>query len=107
MSTLITYNMAMGMPSIAIHAPTANTTINGTDIQGYLVQIYGDAKAPFIVGVRFINCTVIAENLKAFDSCYFGIDCLMKIKNMPIVKGYESINNNCVLQGEANNKKAN
>ena len=97
MSTVITYNAALGMPSILIYAPDSRTVINQTDLAGYLIQVDGEAKSPFILGVRFIACTIIAENLKAFDSCYFDQTCTMKIKDMPLC-GVESIHNNCVIQ---------
>lgn len=91
--------MAMGIPSILINAEDARTVITGTNITGHLIQIDGDAKSPFILGVRFIDCTIIAENMRAFDSCYFDQTCIMKVKSMPLC-GVESINNNCIIQEE-------
>ena len=99
MSTIITHNMELGIPSILINAPEARTVITGTEITGHLIQIDGNAKSPFVIGVKFVDCTIVAENLRAFDSCYFDQTCTMKVKSMPLC-GVESINNNCIIQEE-------
>ena len=96
MSTILTYNIKMGLPSILIHAPYAKTVIVNTDIVKHLIQIDGRAEKPFITGVRFSDCVIIAEDLRAFYSCYFHESCTMTVKNMPIVCENISINNNYV-----------
>lgn len=98
MSTIISHDMGLGLPSINIHAPSCNTFIVGTDIKNHLIQIDGEAKKPFIKSVRFVDCVIIAENLRAFESCYFDKSCTMKVKNMPIVNGCQSINCNFVIR---------
>lgn len=97
MSTIITHSMELGIPSILINAAESRTVITGVDMTSHLIQIYGDAKSPFVLGVRFIDCTIVAENLRAFEDCYFDQTCTMKVKNMPLC-GVESINNNCIIQ---------
>jgi len=94
MSTIITHSMALGIPSILIDAPYSRTIITGTDITGHLVQIDGNAKSPFILGVRFTDCTIVAENLLAFKDCYFDQSCTMK------VKACDPIYNNCIMKEE-------
>ena len=86
MSTIISHNMVMGLPSIIMDAPECRTVINATDITGHLIEVHGDAKSPFILGVRFIGCTIIAENLLAFDRCYFDDTCTIKVKNIVSLK---------------------
>ena len=81
---------------MTIYAKESRTVIRDTDIFGHILQIIGEAKCPFVHGVRFINCTIIADDLRAFDSCYFDQDCNMVVKNMPLC-GIESINNNAVF----------
>lgn len=95
MSTIISYNMAMGIRSISIYAPTCNTVISGTDITDYLITILGDTEMPFINAVRFAGCTIIADNMRAFNGCYFHSSCTMKVKDLPVVKG-QSINDNFI-----------
>ena len=99
MSTIIKYSIALGMQSIIIHAPSVATAICNTDIEKHLIQIDGYAEKPFIVGVRFTNCFIVAEDLRAFDSCYFDKSCTMTVKNMPIVNSHTSINYNYVSKG--------
>jgi hypothetical protein len=88
--------MALRMPSILIHAPDSRTVISATGIVKHLIQIDGSCDRPFIVGVRFTDCVIVAENLRAFDSCYFE-SCTMTIKNMPVVNE-QSINCNRVTK---------
>jgi hypothetical protein len=96
MSTIISYSIELGMPSILIHAPDSRTVISATDIEKHLIQIDGDAEKPFILGVRFFGCVIVAENFRAFDSCYFD-SCTMNVKNMPVVNE-TSINHNRVTK---------
>ena len=98
MNTIISHNMKMGIPSITIYAPEAKTIIHSTDIAKHLIQIDGHAEKPFIHCVRFINCVIVAENLRAFDSCYFDESCTMNVKSMPIVNGGQSIGLNFIPQ---------
>mgnify|MGYP003646708799 CR=1 FL=1 len=98
MSTIISYSEELEMPSILIHAPSARTVISNTDIVKHLIQIDGDAEKPFIFRVRFFNCIIIAENLRAFDTCYFDESCTMTVKNMPVVNEHISINCNYAPQ---------
>jgi hypothetical protein len=107
MSTIISHNMKMGIPSITIYAPEARTLIVNTDINKHLIQIDGHAEKPFIHGVKFVDCVIVAENLRAFDSCYFDDSCTMTVKKMPIVNGYESINNNYVTKTTIGNIRMN
>ena len=95
MSTIISHNMALGIPSITIYAPDARTIISGTDIIKHLIEVDGEAKTTFIHSVRFIGCVIIADNLRAFSECYFDESCLIKVKSMPSYKEV-SINNNFV-----------
>lgn len=81
MSTIITHNVRLGVPAIHIYAPDARTNICNTDIVGHFIEITGSAENPFITCVRFINCTIVAENLRAFGSCRFE-GCTMKIKDL-------------------------
>jgi hypothetical protein len=98
MSTIISYSIELGMPSILIQAPDSRTVISATVIAKHLIQIDGSCDRPFIVGVRFTDCVIIAENLRAFDSCYFHESCTMTIKNMPVVNEHTSINCNYVTK---------
>ena len=95
MSTIISFNLKVNKPSIDIFAPECKTVISGTDINGHIITITGDAEAPFIHAIRFHDCIIIADNLLAFSQCYFDESCIMKVENMP-VSGIESINNNAV-----------
>ena len=96
MSTIISYSIELGMPSILIHAPDSRTVISATDIEKHLIQIDGHTEKPFIHCVRFFGCVIVAENFRAFDSCYFD-SCTMNVKNMPVVNG-QSINCNHVAK---------
>jgi hypothetical protein len=97
MSTFISYSVSLGMPSILIHAPDSRTVISSTNIVKHLIQIDGRAENPFIHCVRFFDCVIIAENLRAFDSCYFDESCTMTVKNLPVVNK-TSINQNRVTK---------
>lgn len=94
MSTIITHKN--GMQKIHMRAPDCTTTIINTDMRQLVIHIHGDPKdKPFIVGTRFIDCIIIADNLRAFESCYFQ-SCDMRVAEMPIVNGCRSINTNFV-----------
>lgn len=56
-------------------------TITDTDIDNCVIDITGGAKTHFISGVRFINCTIIADNMRAFSNCNFSVGCEMLIKD--------------------------
>jgi hypothetical protein len=88
--------MGFNMPFIDIYAPDARLMIVNTDMQGHVIKVTGDPKIPFIIGVKFSNCTIIADNLRAFDTCYFDQTCTMKVERMSLC-GVESINNNAVI----------
>jgi len=79
MSTIITHDMHAGKPSILIYAPDCRTIISDTEIKGHIIKIDGDASQPFILNVRFTDCTIITDNLLAFLSCYFD-RCEMQVK---------------------------
>lgn len=96
MSTLISYDMKLNMPCLKIFAQETNTVILDANITGQLIEIKGEAKAPFVIGVRFVHCTIVAESLRSFENCYFDQTCKMIVENLPLC-GIESINNNAVF----------
>lgn len=102
MSTVITHSEKFGLPAIIINAPTCTTTIVNTNIDCHLVEIHGDPKTPFIIGVRFTNCTIVADNLRAFSQCYFDDSCTMVVDSLPRC-GVESINKNMVIISDSDN----
>lgn len=98
MSTILTATQR-GTPMLLINAPHTQTFVQNADFHNWIFDITGDAEKPFIKSVRFSGCKIIADNLKAFDSCLFEDDCQMLIKNMPVVINTvfsTSINNNRV-----------
>ena len=104
MSTVISYSSKHKKELIKIHATESRVIIVETDITGRVIEIVGDAKSPFIIGVKFIDCTIIADDLKAFIDCHFDETCTMNVKSVPL-SGIESINNNavfCEVESEAN-----
>lgn len=109
MSTIITANSNTGRFELNILASESNTIITCTDFEDWMIRIDGEANHPFISGVRFIGCSIIAESMSAFIGCLFD-DCEMIIKNYPLAKAnYEfvSINNNKVVtRSEPSNHEA-
>jgi len=97
MSTIITASGLEGRFMMMFNAPDVRTFVRDTDFDNWIFDITGEAERPFICGVRFINCKIIADNLRSFDSCYFNDDCEMLVKDMPVAN-YQSINNNRVLK---------
>jgi len=66
-----------------ILAPDAKIFIIGMDYNGWTFDITGDPEKPFICHSIFRNCTIIADNLRAFNGCYFDDSCKLIIKNLP------------------------
>jgi len=82
---------------MSIYAPAAEAKIINQDFKGYRIHITGDPKQPVFVGVRFLDCEIVADNFRAFDCCYFDDDCLMRIESMPVIQSQcVSINDNRV-----------
>jgi|TARA_R110000822_G_scaffold300135_1_gene423455 hypothetical protein len=70
MSTIITHKR------ISIEATACLTSFTGMDLKDHLIEITGNAKYPFFIGVTFRDCTIIADNMLSFESCFFK-DCNM------------------------------
>ena len=98
MSFIITTDIDKGKLKILADAKHINKTkIYDADFNDWIMNIHGSADKPFIYRARFINCTIIAEDLRAFFECFFDDSCKMLVKNMP-VSGHESINKNRVAK---------
>lgn len=82
------------MQCMKILASAVRMTIFDTDFDGWLFDITGSPTRPFIMSVRFSNCKIIADNLSAFDNCYFDESCELLLREQPDFDGY--INNNRV-----------
>ena len=103
MSTIIT-NDGSKRIKLRIFAPHAGTFIDQADFRDWTIEITGDPEQPFINGVRFESCKIIADNLKAFTHCLFEDTCTMRIKEMLLVDTSStpiSINSNYVAEGSA------
>ena len=100
MSTIITGCTETGMLKIKLLAERTRTVIVNTNIRDTIIEIEGSPGKPFIIGVRFIDCTITADNLRSFDSCMFESGCTLNVKDLPKVKGSaavsESINLNVI-----------
>lgn len=100
MSTIITSCHVTGKNKICIYAKDPGCFIHGTDLVDTVIEITGDSDRPFIDSVRLIGCTVIAENMSAFNQCYFDDDCELIVKSLPLVvrrsSTAETINRNRV-----------
>jgi len=97
MSTIITASVNEGRQTMYINADDTNTVISDTDFENWVFVITGEPKIPFITGVRFINCKIVADNLRAFGYCYFDDDCNLVVGNLPHV-GCTAINDNRVRE---------
>jgi hypothetical protein len=99
MSFIITADVEAGKYKILADAKHINQVqIYATDFKGWLINITGHAEKPFIHRVRFVGCTIVAEDLSAFYECYFDDDCEMIIKNIPVVNGCESTGKNRAIK---------
>ena len=100
MSTIISWDVKLGKQRMNIYAPDCRTVITGTDIVDHVIDIEGNTDKPFFIGVRFIDCHIVADNLRAFSRCCFE-RCEMEVEIMPITLGGQSINSNKVVQTNA------
>jgi hypothetical protein len=99
MSIIITSCHETGRRKILINVDGCREFIHATDFEGWIIDITGDAEKPFIDSVRFMGCMIIADNMRAFNSCYFDDDCELLVRSLPKVSmgsQAQTINNNRV-----------